>query len=89
LEIQILQSNDNKKIIKKKKIKIQNYIVARVNFLFITFIVKHKKLMEFMVPNKLFRVAEFLHGNLGILFVNLLNKCTTTCQKKKSTETIG
>jgi len=20
-----------------------------------------------------------LHGNLGILFVNVLNKCTTTC----------
>jgi len=29
------------------------------SILFITFIVKHKKLMQFMVPNKLFRVAEF------------------------------
>jgi len=32
--------------------------IARVNDL-VTFIVKHKKLMQFMVPNKLFRVAEF------------------------------
>ena len=48
-----------KKNYKEKKIKrIQNYIVAR-SILFITFIVKHKKLMQFMVPNKLFRVAEF------------------------------
>jgi len=30
----ILQSNDNKKIIKKKDKKIQNYIVARVNFIY-------------------------------------------------------
>ena len=31
----ILQSNDNKKNYKKKKIKrIQNYIVARVNFIY-------------------------------------------------------
>jgi len=29
------------------------------SILFISFIVKHKKLMQFMVPNKLFRVAEF------------------------------
>jgi len=29
------------------------------SILFITFIVKHKKLMQFMVPNKIFRVAEF------------------------------
>jgi len=29
------------------------------SILFITFIVKHKKLMQYMVPNKLFRVAEF------------------------------
>jgi len=34
-----------------------------------------------MVPNKLFRVAEFA-WKLGILFVNVLNKCTTTCQTK-------
>ena len=34
-----------------------------------------------MVPNKLFRVAEFA-WKLGILFVNVLNKCTTTYQKK-------
>ena len=31
-----------------------------MSILFITFIVKHKKLMQFMVPNKLFRVAEFV-----------------------------
>jgi len=30
-----------------------------MSILFITFIVKHKKLMQFMVPNKLFKVAEF------------------------------
>ena len=30
-----------------------------MSILFITFIVKHKKLMQFMVSNKLFRVAEF------------------------------
>jgi len=31
----ILQSNDNKKIMKKKKIKrIQNHIVAHVNFIY-------------------------------------------------------
>jgi len=29
------------------------------SILFISFIVKHKKLMQFMVPNKLFREAEF------------------------------
>jgi len=29
------------------------------SILFITFIVKHKKLMQFMIPNKLFRVTEF------------------------------
>jgi len=29
-----------------------------------------------------------LHENYGILFVNVLNKCTTTCQKK-SKKTIG
>jgi len=29
------------------------------SILFITFIVKHQKLMQFMVPHKLFRVAEF------------------------------
>ena len=55
-----------------------------MSVLFITFIVKGKKLMQFMVPNKLFRVAEFAwHGNQGIQFVNVLNKCITTCQKKK------
>jgi len=54
------------------------------SILFITFIVKHKRLIQFIVPNKLFRVAE-LAWKLGILFVNVLNKCTTTCQKKKST----
>ena len=53
----ILQSTDNKRIIKKiKKYKI---ILLHELILFITFIVKHKKLMQFMVPNKLFRVAEF------------------------------
>ena len=41
-----------------------------------------------MAPNKLFRVAEFA-WKLGYSFVNVLNKCTTTCQKKRSTETIG
>jgi len=30
-----------------------------MSILFITFIVKHQKLMQFMVPNKLFWVAEF------------------------------
>jgi len=30
-----------------------------MSILFITFIIKHKKLMQFMVPNKLFRVPEF------------------------------
>jgi len=30
-----------------------------MSILFITFIVKRKKLMQFMVPNKLFRLAEF------------------------------
>ena len=49
--------------------------------LFITFIVKHKKLMQFMIHNKLFRVVEFA-WKLCIMFVNVLNKCTTTCQKK-------
>jgi len=29
------------------------------SILLITSIVKHKKLMQFMVPNKLFRVTEF------------------------------
>jgi len=29
------------------------------SILFIIFIVKHKKLMLFMIPNKLFRVVEF------------------------------
>jgi len=33
--------------------------VLHGSILFITFIVKHKKLMQFMVPNKLFRIAEF------------------------------
>ena len=50
------------------------------SILFITFIIKHKKLMQFMISNKLFRVAEFA-WKLGILFVNVLNKCTTTCKK--------
>ena len=40
-----------------------------------------------MVPKKLFRVAEF-EWKLGYSVCNVLNKCTTTCQKK-STETIG
>jgi len=44
-----------KKIIKKKIKRIQNYIVARVNFIYYFY----KKLMQFMVPNELFRVAEF------------------------------
>jgi len=30
-----------------------------VSILFITFIVKYQKLMQFIVPNKLFRVAGF------------------------------
>jgi len=34
-----------------------------------------------MVLNKLFRVAEFA-WKLGILFGNVLNKCTTSCQRK-------
>ena len=51
------------------------------SILFITFIVKHKKLMQFMISNKLFMVAEFA-WKLGILFLNVLNKCTTTYQKK-------
>jgi len=59
LEIQILQSNNKKKIIKKKDKKINKIILLHGSILFITFIVKHKKLMHFMVPNKLFRVAEF------------------------------
>jgi len=47
-----------KKIIKKKDKKYK-IILLHESILFITFIVKHKKLMQFMVPNKLFRVAEF------------------------------
>jgi len=58
LEIQYYNQMIINKIIKKKIKRIQNYIVARVN-LFITLIVKHKKLMQFMVHNKLFRIAEF------------------------------
>ena len=57
------------------------------SILFITFIVKHKKLMQFMTLNKLFRVVEFV-WKLGYSVCKLLNKCTTTC-KKKSTKTIG
>jgi len=58
LEIQILQSNDNKKKY-KKKIKKYKIILLHGSILFIISIVKHKKLMQFMVSNKLFRVAEF------------------------------
>ena len=55
----ILQSNDNKKMIKKKDKKEYKIILLHELILFITFIVKHKKLMQFMVPNKLFMVTEF------------------------------
>ena len=52
-----------------------------MSILFITFIVKHKKtIIQFMVPNKLFMVAEFA-WKLGYSVVNVLNKWTT-CQKK-------
>jgi len=36
-----------------------------------------------MVPNKLFRETEF-YMEIRVMFVNVLNKCTTTCQKNKS-----
>ena len=52
-----------------------------MSILYITFIVKHKKLMQFMDPNKLFRVAKFA-WKLDIMFINVLNKCTTTYKKK-------
>jgi len=55
-----------KKIIKKYKI-----ILLHRSILFITFIVKHKKLMHFMVSNKLFRVAEFA-WKLWYYVVNVL-----------------
>ena len=56
----ILQSNDNKKNYKGKKNKKEYKIIfLHGSILFITFIVKHKKLMQFMIYNKLFRVAEF------------------------------
>jgi len=48
-----------KKIIKKKDKKKYKIILLHGSILFITFMVKHKKLMQFMVPNKLFKVVEF------------------------------
>ena len=53
----ILQSN--KKNIKKKDKKNTKLYCCMGQFYLLLFIVKHKKLMQFMVPNKLFRVAEF------------------------------
>jgi len=46
-------------MIKKKDKKEYKIILLHELILFITFIVKHKKLMQFMVPNKLFMVTEF------------------------------
>ena len=47
------------KIIKKKDKKEYKIILLHGSILFITFIVKHQKLMQLMVHDKLFRVAEF------------------------------
>jgi len=40
----ILQSNDNKKYIKKRRQKEYKIILLHMSILFITFIVKHKKI---------------------------------------------
>ena len=55
----ILQSNDNKKIIKIKDKKNTKLCCCTSQFYLLLLQLNIKKLMQFMIPNKLFRVTEF------------------------------
>jgi len=60
-----------KKIIKKKDKKEYKIILLHGSILFITFIVKHQKLMQFIVPHKLFRVILYIVARPASLFKSL------------------